>query len=93
LSAAQKQKLLIAGHGDVKRFLDRAAELKATFKNGTIQGQDDFVSWVKRVMRLRGASDADQFGTGSLFAKTLKKTLSRDQFFDYCQWRLTHADE
>jgi hypothetical protein len=78
----------------VKRFLDRADELKAIFVNGTIQDQNDFVEWAKRVMQLRGERDANQFGTGSLFAKTLKTTLSRDQFFNYCQWRrLTHADE
>jgi hypothetical protein len=79
-SEAQKQKLRLAGQGDIKRFFDRVAELKR--KVARVQNDPNQNIW-QDVQPLQGELNAGIFGDESFFAKTVKRTLDRDQAARY----------
>ncbi len=78
LTEAQKAKLQLAGRGDIKRFFDRVDEKRR--QSATLGG--DFIAYNKLVQELqplRSTFQMGPFGEGSLFAKTLAKTLDPSQ--------------
>jgi hypothetical protein len=76
LTQDQSKKLKVAGHGDIKRLMDR---LDPALKPPTSQSTEMIQELVEEVDDLQRAVD-DPFGAGSLFSKALGTTLSRDQF-------------
>jgi hypothetical protein len=75
LTEVQSKKLKLAGRGDIKRLLERidtVVDSSSPVTAGTIAETD------AELRELRRAIDAP-FGKGSLFAKTLVTTLSREQ--------------
>jgi hypothetical protein len=79
LTEPQRKKLLVAGRGEIKRFLDRLDALRTNDVSGIVNGEN-----------VGGDSTADLqvarqglLGEGSLFAKTLAKTLGEAQFAKY----------
>jgi hypothetical protein len=88
LSAAQREKLRLAGRGDVKRLLDRAAALSARLENhGPLRDAEEFVSWARALYddaeALRLDLEGGTFAAKSLFAKALKRTLTPEQSATY----------
>ena len=84
LTSGQKEKLRLAGRGDVKRLLDRAAEIGARFESvGGIDDLDDFAKWAEIVAAelgtIRPLLDSGPFDENSLFSKTLKRILTPEQ--------------
>jgi hypothetical protein len=78
LTAAQKKKLQLAGHGDIKRLLDRVEEKRGEFQ----LARDDpnhYREFLRTLSPLRFTIQAGAFGDGSLFSKVLKTTLNADQ--------------
>ncbi len=81
LSEEQKQKLELAGRGDIKRLVDRIDALRRKFQTIRREGADSNgpnaidgeVSIVKGILR------SGPFGDDSLFAKTQKTILTADQ--------------
>jgi hypothetical protein len=76
LTASQKKKLEVAGSGDVKRFFDRVDVVKRRFAQMQFQPNNNV--WQEaRVLQLE--LEAGIFGDGSIFAKTISKTLDAEQ--------------
>ena len=77
LTSKQKQKLSVAGRGDIKRHFDRAREKMATIGHGRVD------RWQARAiiqeLHLQANPNSDPFGQGSMLAKTLSKTLTSEQ--------------
>jgi len=77
---AQRRKLTLAGRGDIKRIFDRVEELKRKF----LQNQNDPNNNIwQAIQPVQVEVNAGQFGEGSLFQKTIKKTLSDVQAARY----------
>ena len=75
LSESQKQKLRLAGQGDIKRFFDRVAD-----SSGSSAGQTDPNQNIwQEIQPLQIELNTGLFGDESLFAKTIKRTLDREQ--------------
>jgi hypothetical protein len=78
LSATQQKKLFVAGRGDIKRFFDRVddlrrrQELAAGDREARLANIQDFISLTKAARR-------DLFDAQSIFAKTIKSTLTPEQ--------------
>jgi hypothetical protein len=84
LTSAQQNKLLLAGHGDIKRFVDRAANVLARLdQTDNIASEEQFRAWVTPLgaecEHMQRLLDSGIFGGDSLFAKTLRTTLTREQ--------------
>jgi hypothetical protein len=82
LTETQKQKLLLAGQGDIVRLDDRVDEVRAKYSSapGTEKTQQEIDRENRRTKFLvRGGV----FARDSLFEKTLKKTLTAEQFARY----------
>jgi len=80
VTEAQKRKLTLAGRGDIKRIFDRVEELKRKF----LQNQNDPNNNIwQAIQPLQVEVNAGQFGEGSLFQKTIKKTFNDDQSARY----------
>ncbi len=82
LTETQRQKLLLAGQGDIVRLDDRVDKLRARYQAGPLT--EKLHQEIDRENRrtkldLRGRLFAD----GSLFEKTLRKTLTAEQFARY----------
>jgi hypothetical protein len=78
LTKQQKEKLLLAGRGDIKHLFDRAAVVKKNFQ--TIKNdQNKFHEIVLEVQPLQLAFQKGAFGSDSLLSKTLKRTLNETQ--------------
>jgi hypothetical protein len=83
LSDAQKEKLMLAGQGDILRFLERVDEVKLKYKSGPMQQ----AAWNQvfleiqplREILLRNAL----FGGESLFAKIERTTFTPQQAAQY----------
>jgi len=78
LTPEQKKKLELAGRGDIKRLLDRAREKMAVIgraRGDPLQARAILVE----LQPLRVDLNAHVFGDGSMFAKTLTKTLTSEQ--------------
>jgi hypothetical protein len=78
LTKVQKKKLLLAGRGDIKRWFDRVEEMGIKLDSDT-DDQKRFWDLLEELRPLRLDSTGDVFGAGSLFAKTLKTTLTDEQ--------------
>jgi hypothetical protein len=90
LTPAQKEKLQVAGRGDIERFFKSVAELKPRTEriydeNDAEKGELDeaIESLLKDSKTLRNTLDSGEFGGDSLFGKTLKATLTPDQAAAY----------
>jgi hypothetical protein len=94
LTDAQKQKLQLAGRGDIKRLMDRIEELRDRIESrdvedGNLHQLRDLASELSRDgSPLRRETESGPFGDGSLFAKTLRTVLTPDQAAEYAQGRL-----
>jgi hypothetical protein len=83
LSVPQKEKLLLAGEGDIRRFLDRVDEIKLKYHSNQIP-QGDWNRVFQEIQPLRDILVRNQlFGSGSLFAKTARKSLTSEQAARY----------
>ncbi len=74
LSPSQKQKLLLAGRGDIKRFLDQVEEkrkLLVHIKND----QNKFNESYQQILPLQAALRSGLFNEGSLYWKTVHRVL------------------
>lgn len=77
-TAAQQERISLAGRGDIERFLDRAETLRKKFELVRNEGDLDELR-AKEILPLRKSLDDGLFGDGSLLAKSLPKTLTADQ--------------
>ena len=78
LSDGQKDRLRLAGHGDIKRFHDRVAEVRADFdrlKRDQARMNDLF----QQAQPLAAQLNAGLFGERSFFAKAIGSTLTAEQ--------------
>jgi hypothetical protein len=82
LSEAQTKKLQLAGRGDIKRLLDRVEETRKKARTPA-RDADEFQAVVPDDRPLHLMPSAELFGEGSLFAKTLKTTVTKEQFSRY----------
>jgi hypothetical protein len=78
LTDPQRQKLLVAGHGDIKKFFDRVEAAKRKFE-GVKNDQNKFNEIWQDIQPIQTAYTLGVFNDGSLFSKTLKKALDTDQ--------------
>ena len=78
IDAAQRNKLRIAGRGDIKRFFDRMSDLKRRYRQ--VKGKPAELARLQQALSAikRGTSD-NLFGETSLFCKTLLAVLSSEQ--------------
>jgi hypothetical protein len=84
LSDDQIEKLRLAGRGDIKRFIDRATDVKARFENtDAVRDVDQFEKWAESLAAeadvLRLLLSNGPFDANSLFAKALTRTLTHEQ--------------
>jgi hypothetical protein len=84
LSEMQKQKLVLAGEGDIQRFDRRVEELKAKCQNGTVR-REDWNEIVQKTQPLRAALQRGLFGRDSLFQKAVATALRPEQATRYEQ--------
>ncbi len=78
LTDVQKEKLTLAGKGDIQHFESRVDELRARCKSGKIQA-DQYNQLYQSSQPLRAALQQGLFDGGSLFHKTLLTTLRPEQ--------------
>lgn len=78
ISEEQKKKLQLAGRGDIKRLFDRVEELRKKFQL-VKNDQNKFNDFWQDVQPFQVVFSQGVFGSGSLFSKTLKNTLSSEQ--------------
>jgi hypothetical protein len=74
LSEIQKRKLVLAGKGDIKRFLDKVDEKRKKFEKVKTD-QNKINEIYQELQPLQVALNSGLFNEGSLFSKTLKNTL------------------
>ena len=82
ITDAQAKKLRVAGYGDIKRVLDRLEDIKRSFA----LVKDDPVEVARLqsdIKDMGAASGRPLFEDGSIFWKTLRKTLRSDQAAKY----------
>ncbi|HET6324300.1 MAG TPA: hypothetical protein VFG04_06335 [Planctomycetaceae bacterium] len=78
LSDAQKQKLTLAGKGDIQRFTARVDDLKATCKPGGMR-PEKYTEIFQKTRPLHAAVQQGLFGSDSLFHKTQLTALRPEQ--------------
>jgi len=74
----QRQKLRLAGRGDIKRFFNKIEEKRRAFQS-VAHDRAKIGAVFQELQPLQIAFNAGLFGENSLFAKTLVKTLDADQ--------------
>ncbi len=79
LSDNQKQKLLLAGRGDIRRFLGRVEQLKSRYHRNRLT-VDDWRVVRQESLHLRASLSGLFAGDSALFAKTLSSVLTPEQF-------------
>jgi hypothetical protein len=84
LSDDQKQKLSLAGKGDIQRFVSRVNDLKAKWESEGIP-RDQFNAMYQETRPLHAALQQGLFESGSLYEKTLITTLKPAQVARYRQ--------
>src|SRR5262249_4948471 len=72
LTATQKEKLRLAGQGDVKRFLEQVEQRRAEFEEKRHVYREG-LAMLRGLAPLTKVYRKGPFGEGSLFAKTLEK--------------------
>ncbi|MDR3637498.1 MAG: hypothetical protein P4L84_27080 [Isosphaeraceae bacterium] len=82
LTAGQKQKLKLAGRGDIKRTWDRVEEKKRKYVNMT-HDQNKLNEIAQDLQSLRVVLNGDPFVDGTFFSKALKSTLTDEQIARY----------
>ncbi len=82
LTEPQKKKILLAGRGDQKRVLD-FIDLKRQEFHTVMHDRQKVSRFVNDLQPLLQVSRKEFFGTGSLFTKTLKTTLTPKQTIEY----------
>jgi hypothetical protein len=88
LTEPQRKKLLVAGKGEIKRFLDRLDALRPRYENGAVEiGDSHGGDSIHNLQTERRGLLSD----GSLFGKTLARTLSQEQFVRYKTDRLNRS--
>ncbi len=78
LTDAQKQKLLLAGQGDIKRALDRVQDLRARFQRVKYE-RNAVIECIQEAGRLRRELETLTPGVNSLLVKTIATTVTEDQ--------------
>jgi hypothetical protein len=82
LTESQKKKLLLAGRGDLKRFFDRIEDKRKKFQ--LVKNDQNKVNEViQEIQPLQLTLNSGPFGEGSIFFKTLEKTLDEEQVAKY----------
>jgi hypothetical protein len=76
ITEVQKNKLRLAGRGDIKRFFDKVEALKRKFQQG--QNDPNANIW-QEIQPLTIELNDGLFGDDSLYAKTIGRTLSPEQ--------------
>jgi hypothetical protein len=76
LTEAQKKKLKLAGRGDIKRVFDRVDEVKRSYRQNPLAPNNNI--W-QAIQPLQLDLNAGVFNDDSLFAKTIRNTLTDDQ--------------
>jgi hypothetical protein len=71
-SPMQERKLLLAGQGDIKRFLDQVREQRKEFEAGKADQQNQ-QTWLMEFDSIRRRYGPGPFGDDSLFVKVLRK--------------------
>jgi len=82
LTAVQKKKLLLAGRGDIKRYFDHVEEARTKIHDQSID-RVELQAILQEFQRRAPNSRPDLFGEKSLFSKSLKNTLTVEQFARY----------
>ena len=84
LAEDQKQKLLLAGRGDIVRLIDRMEELRSRYRSAELT--PDIQNEINRkAAPIRAALRGGLFTDNSLFAKTMAKTLTSEQIARYAR--------
>jgi hypothetical protein len=84
LSQVQKQKLKLAGRGDIERLEDRVNRQRPKYVAARRSGSDEVVrAAFTEANVLRSAVKSSPFGAGSLFAKAQNTILSPEQAQKY----------
>jgi hypothetical protein len=95
LTDAQRQKLELAGRGDLKRFAERAEKLRATCESyAEIADLNQFQKWTKELRSEANALQNFYSTTGpvdvdSIMFKTMKTELTADQVAKYARFQAT----
>jgi hypothetical protein len=91
LTAVQKQKLHLAGKGDLERLFDEVEDFRRAAQSQVIREVADLQKsskdFSRESARLRPKIHTGPFGKGSLLAKTLKGSLTADQIAAYETWK------
>lgn len=82
LTGTQKDKLLLAARGDMKRFFDRVEERRQAFQLAKTD-QVKYQEFHQSLTPLRQTLAKGLFGEGSLFSKTVRSTLDPGQTARY----------
>jgi hypothetical protein len=86
-TSSQKQKLLVAGRGDMKRLFDRIQERRLKLTSRVAIDVESVGDLSRDFSEATGGISANirsgPFGRGSLFAKTLNRTITLDQVAEY----------
>ena len=105
ITEAQKNKLRLAGRGDIKRFYDQVEVIKRKFQQ--TQNDPNMNIW-QEIQPLQIELNTGLFGDDSLYAKTIRRTLSPEQsarfeslsrermairFRATVEWFVTHLDK
>jgi hypothetical protein len=78
LTSTQKQKLYLAGQGDIKRLLDRVEALRKEFLLAKFD-RNAVTECLREARRLRRALETPSLGNHSLLAKILATTITEEQ--------------
>jgi hypothetical protein len=82
LSELQRRKLILAGKGDIKRFLDKVDEKRKKFEK--VKSDQNKVGEIYQELQpLQVTLNSGLFNEGSIFAKTLKTSLASEQAARY----------
>jgi hypothetical protein len=82
LSEGQRKKLLLTGRVEIKRHLDRAEELER--KLSLVRSDaEDYMKVLEEINTLDRTKSHDLFDEGTLFAKVLGNTLTKEQTLRY----------
>jgi hypothetical protein len=82
LNDAQREKLHLAGRGDIKRIFDRIEQLRRQFQ--TVKTDQNRIGEIMQAMQpIQVTLRTGTFGDTSLFAKALRNTLTTEQVDRY----------
>jgi hypothetical protein len=94
LNEVERQKLHLAGRGDIQRLLDRAERLRTLCNDSTeIADMRQFRLWTQELQResqwLKHVLEAGPFDADSLLKKTMKTVLTREQLARFNRYKST----